>query len=128
MGRFIKTTKPVLSGLEKVAILLAEIGPSFNSNYDRLFEALHLSDDEMKKIRKAMKKLGTYAPSKVHYEIGMEQINREQTVLMETLDFGKRLGIFTEETKTDTSNGVQNLVNQNPEYIANVLRNWLKDS
>ena len=53
MEGFIRTTKPALSGPEKVAILLAEIGPFFNSNYDQLFEAMHLSDEEIRKIRKA---------------------------------------------------------------------------
>ena len=57
MDKFIKTTNENLSGLEKAAILLAEIGPSDNSNYDALFEALHLSADEIKKLRRAMKKL-----------------------------------------------------------------------
>ena len=54
MEGFIRTTKPALSGPEKVAILLAEIGPLFNSNYDELFEKLHLSTKEIKKIRKAV--------------------------------------------------------------------------
>ena len=73
MERFIITTKPALSGPEKVAILLAEIGPLFNSNYVELFEALHLSTAESKKIRKAMQKLGRYAPAYApSYEKGME--------------------------------------------------------
>ena len=130
--QFIKTTEPVLSGPEKVAILLAEIGPFFNSNYDQLYGAMHLSDEEIKKIRKAMKKLGRYAPAKVSYEKGMEQIQQEQSVLKEALDYGVRKGIVN---KTVSNGGkalkdfipedVKNIANQNPEDVAKVLRSWL---
>ena len=132
MDGFIRTTEPTLSGSEKVAILLAEIGPFFNSNYDQLFEAMHLSDEEIRKIRKAMKKLGRYAPAKVSYEKGMEQIQQEQSVLKEALDYGVRKGIVS---KTSGSSGktlkdfipadVKNIANQNPEDVAKVLRSWL---
>jgi flagellar motor switch protein FliG len=130
--QFIKTTTTSLSGPEKVAILLAEIGPFFNSNYDQLYGALHLSDEEIRKIRKAMKKLGRYAPAKVSYEKGMEQIQQEQSVLQEALDYGVRKGIVS---KTGGKGGktlkdfipedVKNIANQNPEDVAKVLRSWL---
>ena len=135
-NNFIKTTQPILSGPEKVAILLAEIGPLFNSNYDQLFEAMHLSTDEIKKIRKAMKKLGRYAPAKTSYENGMEQINKEQAVLKEALDFGVRRGIANNPTTKEVTHktlkdfipsDVKDLANQNPEDVANVLRSWLKE-
>ena len=87
MEQFIKTTTPSLSGPKKVAILLAEIGPFFNSNYDQLYGALHLSDEEIRKIRKAMKKLGRYAPAKVSYEKGMEQIQQEQAAMYSVEQF-----------------------------------------
>lgn len=132
MEQFIKTTEPVLSGPEKVAILLAEIGPFFNSNYNQLYGAMHLSDEEIKKIRKAMKKLGRYAPAKVSYEKGMKQIQQEQSVLKEALDYGVRKGIVN---KTEGNGGktlkdfipedVKNIANQNPEDVAKVLRSWL---
>ena len=132
MEGFIRTTRPSLSGLEKVAILLAELGPFFNSNYDQLYGALHLSDEEIRKIRKAMKKLGRYAPAKVSYEKGMEQIQQEQSVLQEALDYGVRKGIVS---KTDGNGGktlkdfipadIENIANQNPEDVAKVLRSWL---
>lgn len=133
---FIKTTKPALSGPEKVAILLAEIGPFFNSNYDQLFGAMHLSDEEIRKIRKSMKKIGRYAPAKVSFEKGMEQIKQEQSVLQEALEFGVRRGIAT----MPAGNGVthktlkdfipadlKNLANQKPEEVANVLKKWLSE-
>ncbi len=132
MEQFIKTTTTSLSGPEKVAILLAEIGPFFNSNYDQLYGALHLSDEEIRKIRKAMKKLGRYAPAKVSYEKGMEQIQQEQSVLQEALDYGVRKGLVS---KTGGNGGktlkdfipadVKNIANQNPEDVAKVLRSWL---
>ena len=132
MDGFIRTTAPVLSGPEKVAILLAEIGPFFNSNYDQLFEAMHLSDEEIKKIRKAMKKLGRYAPAKVSYEKGMEQIKQEQSVLQEALNYGVRKGIVSKTGGNDSKSikdyipaDIKNIANQNPEDVAKVLRSWL---
>ena len=131
---FIKTTKPVISGPEKVAILLAEIGPFFNSNYDQLFEAMHLSDEEIRKIRKSMKKLGKYEPGKVSFEKGMEQIKQEQSVLQEALEFGVRRGIAEMPAGNEVTHkklkdfipaNLKNLANQNPEEVANVLRTWL---
>ena len=136
MDGLIRTTKPALSGPEKVAILLAEIGPFFNSNYDELFEKLHLTTKEIKKIRKAMQKLGRYAPAKKSYENGLEQIAKEQSVLQEVLEFGARRGIAklpaTKETTHKTlkdfiPSDVKNLANQNPEDVANVLRSWLME-
>ena len=132
MDGFIRTTAPALSGPEKVAILLAEIGPFFNSNYDQLFEAMHLSDEEIKKIRKAMKKLGRYAPAKVSYEKGMEQIKQEQSVLQEALNYGVRKGIVSKTGENDGKSikdyipaDIKNIANQNPEDVAKVLRSWL---
>lgn len=134
MDKFIKTTNENLSGLEKAAILLAEIGPSDNSNYDALFEALHLSADEIKKLRRAMKKLGRYAPARTNYEDGMKQIQREQSVLKEALAFGKRKGIASNISESkrierivdqkETSK-IQKLVAENPDNVAKVIRSWL---
>ena len=134
MEHFIKTATPNLSGPEKVAILLAEIGPLFNSNYDQLFGAMHMSDEEIRKIRKSMKKLGKYEPGKVSFEKGMDQIKQEQVVLKEALEFGVRRGIaempagngITHKTLKDfIPADLKNLANQKPEEVANVLRKWL---
>ena len=137
MEGFIRTTKPALSGPEKVAILLAEIGPFFNSNYDELFEALHLSTTEIKKIRKAMKKLGRYSPAYASsYEKGIEQIIRETSVLQEALDYGARRGILSKQSKVETfqetvkqmmPDKIKDMANQNPDDVANVIRKWLGD-
>ena len=134
MDKFIKTTNENLSGLEKAAILLAEIGPSDNSNYDALFEALHLSTDEIKKLRKTMKKLGRYAPARTNYEDGMKQIQREQAVLQEALAFGKRKGIASNISESqrlsklvdqDESTKIKKLVAEKPDNVAKVIRSWL---
>lgn len=135
MDGFIRTTKPALSGPEKVAILLAEIGPFFNSNYDELFEKLHLSTKEIKKIRKAMQKLGRFAPAYASsYEKGMEQINRESSVLQEALDYGARRGILSKQTKIQAfqksvkqmmPDKIKDMANQNPDDVAKVIRSWL---
>ena len=76
MDGFIRTTAPVLSGPEKVAILLAEIGPFFNSNYDQLYGALHLSDEEIRKIRKAMKL------RHVKYDDNGRRVSEEEEIVM----------------------------------------------
>ena len=83
-----------------------------------------------------MKKLGRYAPAKTSYENGMNQINKEQSVLQEALEFGVRRGIakipaaneVTHKTLKDfIPSDLKNLANQNPEDVANVLRSWLKE-
>ena len=135
MEGFIRTTKPTLSGAEKVAILLAEIGPLFNSKYDELFEALYLSTAEIKKIRKAMKKLGRYSPAQASsYENGMEQIARETSVLQEVLDYGARRGILPKRTKVEAfqktikqlmPDKIKDMANKNPDDVAKVIRSWL---
>ena len=91
-----------------------------------------LVDEEIRKIRKSMKKLGRYAPAKVSYEKGMEQIKQEQAVLTEALEYGVRKGMVN---KTKTTSGttlkdfipqdIKNIANQNPEDVANALRSWL---
>ena len=136
MEGFIKTSKPELTGFEKAAILMAEVGPLFNSNYDALFEKLQLTTNEIKKIRKAIKKLGYYAPARASYENGMEQIAREQSVLKEALSFGASRGITK---KAETAAGIQkqqpvkqlmpdkikNMASQNPDDLAKVIQTWL---
>ena len=135
MEGFIRTTKSALSGAEKVAILLAEIGTLFNSKYDELFEALYLSTAEIKKIRKAMKKLGRYSPAQASsYENGMEQIARETSVLQEALDYGARRGILSKRTKVEAfqktikqlmPDKIKDMANKNPDDVAKVIRSWL---
>ena len=134
MEKLIKTTTPSLTGPEKAAILLAELGPFFNSNYDQLYGAMHLSEEEIRKLRKSMKKVGRYTPAKVSYEKGMEQIKQEQAVLQEALEFGVRKGIVQKSVNTELTSTtlkdfipleIKNVANQKPEDVANVLRKWI---
>lgn len=134
MQKLIKVTSDKLSGAEKAAILLAEIGTRFNGNYDELAEALHLSKDEMKKIRKAMERLGPYNPALRTTEEGIAEIKREQAVLNEVIEFGKRRGIFhpvethnvpNQYVKRDSSNVLSDMIHQDPEAMAKILSGWL---
>lgn len=131
---FIKTTSQELTGIEKTAILLAEIGPMYNNNYDALMDSLHLSTDEKERIRKAMVRLGTYRPAKKDYETGMAEIKREQAVLNEVIEFGKRRGIFHpvehssiqgQLIKRDVTNGLAEMAKNNPQAVADILAKWI---
>lgn len=134
MRPFIKTTSKELSGVEKTAILLAEIGPMYNENYDELLKALNLTTDEMRKIRQIMEKLGKYDPMHHEYETGMAEIKREQAVLEEVIEFGKRRGIFhrveksnipNQYVRNDLTHGLAEMAKKDPEGIAKVLSSWL---
>lgn len=131
---FIKTTSQELSGIEKTAILLAEIGPMYNNNYDALMESLNLSTEEKEKIRKAMMRLGSYHPARKDYETGMAEIKREQAVLNEVIEFGKRRGIFHpvekssiqgQYVKKDMTNGLADFAKNNPKAVADILAKWI---
>lgn len=139
MGKFIKATEKKLTGVQKAAIILAELGPLLNDNYDVLMEKLNLSADEMKKIRIAMKNLGEYRPAKHGYEQGMAEIKREQSVLKEVLEFGRRRGIYTpppegEEDKFEklveknNNQTINNITASDPEMLANILKLWIEES
>lgn len=131
---FIKTTSQELSGIEKTAILLAEIGPMYNNNYDALMDSLHLSVEEKTKIRKAMERLGTYQPARKEFQTGMAEIKREEAVLNEVIEFGKRRGIFHpveyssiqgQYVKRDVANGFSEMVKNDPQAVADILSKWI---
>lgn len=112
-----------LSGREKAAILLGELGGSAEGIYE------HLSDAEVKKLRKAMRALG----KKVNWA-------DETDVLSETNEWGVRKGIAspvhsdaqiaamikTTERK-EKENEFRNMFLKNPDAIANALSAWLKE-
>ncbi|MDE5797471.1 MAG: hypothetical protein K2H73_00370 [Treponemataceae bacterium] len=112
-----------LSGKEKAAILLGELGGSAEG----IFE--HLTDAEVKKLRKAMRSLG----KKVHWA-------DETDVLAEANEWGVRKGIAkpvhsdaeiaalvkTAERK-EKENEFRTMFLQNPDAIANALGAWLKE-
>lgn len=134
MEKFVKTTGPKLSGIEKTAILLAELGPRYNNNYDALMDALNLSTDDKEKIRKAMLQLGSYHPAQHGTDYGMMEIRREEAVLNEVIEFGKRRGIFrplnpdefkNPYIKKDSTKGLAEMAKNNPKVVADILASWI---
>jgi len=126
---FVKSSQ--LTGAQKAAILLAEIGPAFNDHYAALKEALNLNRKEMKKVRLAMKSLPLYLRSEPK---NIREIYREQDVLEAALRFGEARGIYNpeehvkEETPAYLKNdktGVGKLVAENPDAIARIIGSWL---
>lgn len=131
MEELIKQTDISISGIQKVAILLAELGEYGQEHdaADKVLANLDLSTDEIQKIRIAMKNLGRYNPDSAF------QANRESAVLEELLSFGKAKGIFIKTTpsikpnaysKRDTNN-IASIVKDNPDAILSVIKNWLSD-
>ncbi|MCH5288567.1 MAG: hypothetical protein J1E32_01470 [Treponema sp.] len=112
-----------LSGKEKAAILLGELGGSAESVFE------YLSDAEVKKLRKAMRSLG----KKVNWA-------DETAVLAETNKWGVRKGIakpihsdaeiaalIKTTERNEKQNELRNLFLKNPDAIANALGAWLKE-
>lgn len=126
---FVKSSQ--LTGAQKAAILLAEIGPAFNNQYSRFQECLNLNPKEMKKLRLAMKSLPLYLRSEPK---NIKEIYREQDVLEALLNFCEARGIYNpkdfekEEEPAYLKNdrtGVGKLVAENPNAIARIIGNWL---
>lgn len=127
---FVKVTEPVLSGAQKAAILLAELG-DINLEHDTadmVLANIELTDDEVRKLRLAMQNLGRYNPHDKNH------INRENAVLQETIAYGQKKGIFTpipeDELKkriygTNFQMEVKDKVKTNPDLVAQIVRNWL---
>lgn len=123
MEGFVKQTKTKsLNGYLKAAILLGELGQDAGQ---LVLNSLNLSKKQSHKIRKNMKKLGKYNPN------DLSQINREISVLNETIRYGKLKGIF-DESKTvkntfisKTENNLKQMANEDPNSIANVIKMWL---
>lgn len=131
MEQLIKQTGegPSLSCYEKIAILLGELDAEA---YDKVMAHLSFTTKQLRKIRKAMKKLGKYNPH------DYRQSKKETTVLSELFDFFRRRNISTRKTfntsslKLNLTNAEQtdmkNVAISNPEDVANILKSWLKES
>ena len=123
MENFIATAEPdiKLSGAEKTAILLGELGMAIS---DDLLDRVGLTDREKKAINKAFKKLGKYNPQS-RYEA-----RREVQVLQEVMDYGSYKGILP-PPKPDfyqqKQQEVLGMMKQNPDAVANLLKAWLGD-
>lgn len=123
MENFIATAEPdiKLSGAEKTAILLGELGMAIS---DDLLERVGLSEREKKAINKAFKKLGKYNPQ------SRFEARREVQVLQEVMDYGAYKGILP-PPKPDfyqqKQQEVLGMMKSNPDAVANLLKTWLGD-
>lgn len=122
MEKLIKQTS--LSGYEKIAILLGEIGREASRP---ILDRLNLQTKQIKKIRKAMKKLGYYDPN------DFIQTSKEVSVLSEMVNYvmNKTHAIFKPKVsynlQSQTEQEISSVIKQNPDAIANVLKAWLKE-
>lgn len=122
MEGFIKTESaqpsvPKLSGVQKAAIFLGEIGSSASQ---QVLSHVKISDSQLAALNKAFKNLGDFNP---HNEF---QVRRENAVLEEAATFGKMHGIYREiPHPTPSQERTDNFKNKNPEDIAKFLSGLL---
>ncbi|MBO5100328.1 MAG: hypothetical protein J6B63_03365 [Treponema sp.] len=116
-----------MTGYEKIAILLGELGVSTS---EAILNRLNLSTEELVKIRKNIKALGgKYNP------FDENQVARENAVLEEFKRYGEMRGIykdvphaaFIKTGESSVQNNVRNMAVENPEALAKVLSSWLSD-
>jgi len=119
MEKLIKVTEKErkLSGYEKTAILLGELGPQ---NSDRILKILNLSTKELKKINSVLKKLNRQPVNNAQIK------HNEVAVLSEAVRYGKQKGIIYPVEK-DHSQGFRKMADNNPQAIANILSSWIGD-
>lgn len=129
MEQLIKETGsgPVLSGYEKTAILLGELDAQ---SFDLVMNELPLNRVQLKKIRKAMKKLGKYNPH------DYRQTVKETSVLGEMMNFFRRRNITTNKNPVSSlklnlnsqqNTDVTKVTSENAAEIANILKTWLNE-
>lgn len=124
MAEFIKTegenpSVPKLSGFQKAAIFLGEIGSAASQP---IIARLNLSDSQLISLNKAFKNLGDFNP---HNEF---QVRRENSVLEEAAAYGKMHGIYHEKPRvTPEQQKVNSFANQNPEDVAKFLSGLLRN-
>ena len=124
MSDFIKTAYPYISGIQKAAILLGELGSDAS---EAVFRYLHLSDSERSSLTATIRRLGKYDPR------DERQVLRELAVLQEAIDYGTARGIFTAPRKqTGQGTSVRNptdiarMAKTNPDAVARILKSWLE--
>ena len=121
MNGFIKTTFRKLSGVQKAAILLAEIGPLHNTNFSALEKALNLKPEEVARLNAAYKSLPAYNKDFADSEI---------QVLNEALNYGQIKGIykFSEKNQNSEKKSVaEEFAKNNPKDMAQILGRLLKE-
>lgn len=127
MNEFIRVTDelPKISGKQKAAILLAELGEDAYLK-DKIYKLLNLSTEEQQKLRTTMEGLGNYNPDNKLHSL------REISVLEEFFNYGIVKGLWTDEDKNrkhNTANTpeekIKDMVDDNPQGVAQILKNWL---
>ena len=120
MQGFVKESDVKYSGYIKAAVLLTELSVAS----DKVLEYLNLSDSEKHKLRKAMQSLGKYDPNNIAH------VRREQTVLHEALEYGKKKNILSDKTvlsaeERDKNHEMWKTVKNDPGAVAQILGAWL---
>lgn len=127
MKGFTKVTESLdnMSGYKKTAILLGEIGPDASK---QVLEILSLKTKQLRKIRKAMKSLGRFSYS------DRKQFTEEMMVLTAVTRYGNAKGLLSDKpfSRTDkfidsNRNEIKSMVNNNPDDIVKILKNWMGD-
>lgn len=122
MQGFIKSDNAVihLTGYEKIAILLGEVGPSIAQ---KIMSGITFTTKQLHSINKAFKNLGEYNPRDKY------MVSRELSVLEEFVQYGTRLGIYKEippkEKDTPHDSRLDAVTTQKPEVIADLLKHWM---
>lgn len=122
MEGFIKTESsepaaPKLSGFQKIAVLLSEIG--FEAG-QKVLSHINFSDSQIIKLNSAFRSLGEFNP---HNEF---QVRRENAVLNEAASFGKKRGIYSEiSIHTQSQKKTDDFASKNPKEIAKFLSGLL---
>lgn len=122
MEGFIKTESarpsvPKLSGLQKIAVLLGEIGSQAGA---QVLAHVKFSDSQIAALNKAFRNLGDFNP---HNEF---QVRRENAVLEEAAAFDKKHGIYREiPHPSPEEKKTAGFASQNPEDIAKFLSGLL---
>lgn len=115
----IKTT---LTGYEKIAILLGEVGKSATEN---IMKHLILSQKQLQKINVAFMTLARY-DSRNSY-----MTQRELTVLDEFMLYAKNHNFYKEvlhinvQKTQDKNSKIASMAHDEPEAVASLLQNWL---
>ncbi len=119
-----------MTGYEKIAILLGELG---NGASDAVLDRLNLTNEQVEKIRKAMKAVRGYG-DKAYDPHDPNQVNRELAVLEEVKTYGEFRGIYREvphsgliKTSSNPAENMRSMAQNDPEALAKVLGMWLSD-
>ncbi|MCQ2982484.1 MAG: hypothetical protein MJ178_07000 [Treponemataceae bacterium] len=117
--------KTILSGKEKAAILLGELGPSTTEDMLKYF-----SDEEIHKLRRAMDAIGTRVDTEDEVQVLEEflkygMMNRLTDMQPELFDKERYAQMLKEEQMTPMQHAA---TNASAEDVAAVLRTWLSDN